>query len=327
MSDLRTLVIRRGGKNRRVALLSADAAVAKGLEANGCTVLVDPDGPDALNAFKPDVVVAFDGAVEGGAVFALLAQAAPDAELVFSCANSGAGSALVQQLLGRDAPQGQSEESLQRWLAEAGYRIVSRDHVVVPFVKTGLSADAEAALRALFEQVNPHAAAVRWLFVAKRGAPEVPAVPADPYVRFGDISELAIAALRNGTAAWAVVGPHQSLRAALLQGYSGFIVDRTRTGPFSLELAREAPAAEAMLFARLAAVFPPLFVHAPTATAQPIQGVLEALKARPLRMLVTLDELVGEAPLRHALADKVDAQLKARTPNLHRALKGLFDKP
>ena len=100
MNDLRTLVVRRAGKSRRVALLSADDAVARGMRENGCTVLVDPPGPDALRAFDPQAVVAFDGALEGGALCRVLAEVVPNAELVFSCANAGGASTLLRQLVG-----------------------------------------------------------------------------------------------------------------------------------------------------------------------------------------------------------------------------------
>jgi hypothetical protein len=363
VSDLRTLVIRRAGKGRRVALLSGDEAIVRGLQENACTVLVDPPGPDELRAFEPQAVVAFDGALEGGALFGVLAEVVPNAELVFSCANAGGASTLVRQLVGRDAPKGQALEPLEQRLQEAGYRIVSRDNVVTPFQPSGLSADAEAALRALFEQVNPQAAADRWLCVARRGEPaavqQVPGllsvVTPEPQVsgytheqvrRLEDArgqyvtfrrravppghDERLLTALKNGTAAWAIACGVSSVRHALLEGRvarEGWMVDRERIGPFALSVPDEAPAADAVLFARLAAVFPPVFVPGPS--PEPVEGVrgaLEAMKARPLRMLTTLDALVGdEPPLHHTLADKLDDQLKQRAPNLRRVLRGLFE--
>jgi hypothetical protein len=328
VSDLRTLVVRKGGLRRRIALLADDASIVRGLEQNGCTVLADPE-PDELRGFQPHAVIAFDGALEGD-LFGLLADAAPKAEVIFSCANAGGASVLVRQLLGLEAPKGQALGPLEKRLAEAGYQLVSREPVVVPFKKSGLSADAEAALRAFFEQVNPAAAADRWLYVAKRGPAQAASPPEEQYAIFGegDPSRL-IEALKNDTAAWAVAGEAASVRQALLTGAcSTFVVDRERVGPFPLVLLKDAPAPEAVLFARLAAVFPPLFVGGPPLPrVAPITEALDAMKARPLRMLTTLESFLGDAaPLRHQLADRVDAQLKKRTPNLHRALRGLFEK-
>ena len=59
---------------------------------------------------------------------------------------------------------------MRRWLEAAGYEVVARDRVVMPFEPTGLALDAEAGLRALLEQLNPEAAADRWLWVCRPGA-------------------------------------------------------------------------------------------------------------------------------------------------------------
>ena len=171
VGDLRTLVTRRAGLRRKVALLAADDSLKRALEQNGCTVLVDPESLDAVTAFHPDVVVAFDGfAAEGAAGFTRLAQAAPGAELVFSFANASSSSVLLRALLGVSPAPTSSERDVRAWLREAGFVVSTRDVVVTPHVDSGLSADAEAALRQLFEQLNPDAAADRLLLVAKRGA-------------------------------------------------------------------------------------------------------------------------------------------------------------
>ncbi len=171
VGDLRTLVTRRAGLRRKVALLAADASLTTALEQNGCTVLVDPESLDAVTAFHPDVVVAFDGfAAEGAAGFTRLAQAAPGAELVFSFANASSSSVLLRALLGVSPAPTSSERDVRAWLREAGFVVSSRDVVVTPHVDSGLSADTEAALRQLFEQLNPDAAADRLLLVAQRGA-------------------------------------------------------------------------------------------------------------------------------------------------------------
>lgn len=171
VGDLRTLVTRRAGLRRKVALLAADPALAQGLEQNGCTVLLDPPSLEAVAAFSPDVVVAFDGfAAEGAAGFKQLAQVVPGAELVFSFANASAASTLLRALLGTTPAPTSSERDVRAWLREAGYVVSARDVVVTSYEATGLSVDTEAALRQLLEQVNPDAGADRLLLVAKRGA-------------------------------------------------------------------------------------------------------------------------------------------------------------
>ena len=101
VGDLRTLVTRRAGLRRKVALLAADPGLSQALEQNGCTVLADPASLDEVTAFAPQVVVAFDGfAADGGEGFRKLAQAAPGAELVFSFANASSASVLIRALLG-----------------------------------------------------------------------------------------------------------------------------------------------------------------------------------------------------------------------------------
>ncbi|MDP1822457.1 MAG: hypothetical protein Q8L48_04425 [Archangium sp.] len=171
VGDLRTLVVRRAGLRRKVALLAADEGLSRALEQNGCTVLVDPDSLDAVSTFHPEVVVAFDGfAAEGVEGFRKLASAAPGAELVFSFGNASSASVLIRALLGVSPSPAASERDVRAWLREAGFVVTSRDVVVTPHVGSGLSADTEAALRQLFEQLNPDAAADRLLLVARRGA-------------------------------------------------------------------------------------------------------------------------------------------------------------
>lgn len=171
VGDLRTLVTRRAGLRRKVALLAADEALAQALRQNGCTVLVDPASLDEVTAFAPEVVVAFDGfAAEGAVGFQQLAQAAPGAELVFSFANASSASVLIRALLGVSPPPTSSERDVRAWFREAGFVVRARDVVVTPHLDSGLSADTEAALRQLLEQFNPAAAADRLLLVGQRGA-------------------------------------------------------------------------------------------------------------------------------------------------------------
>lgn len=167
--DLRTLVLRRVGEGKRVVLLAPDEALGKALEAARCTVLKDPASLDELSAFDPEAVVAFDGLIERGRgeeMFAALASAAPRAALLFSFANCASASALLAGLLGRPQPPGLSEREVRGWLAAAGLEVSSREVVVMPHAPTGLSADTEAALRQLLEQLNPEAGVDRVLLGA-----------------------------------------------------------------------------------------------------------------------------------------------------------------
>lgn len=168
--DLRSLVSRRVGLKRRVCLLASDVAMVRALEANGCTVLVDPPTLDALADFKPEVIVAFDGFLQADLEASLhgLSQAS-SADLVVSFGNQGAASSLVSALTGGTPPPGRAELEVRKAFASAGYVVKSRDAVVTSVTSSGLSADTEAALRQLFEQVNPDAAVDRFLFVATRG--------------------------------------------------------------------------------------------------------------------------------------------------------------
>jgi len=171
-ADLRTLVARRVGLKKRVAVLGSDPSLARLIEANGCAVLVDPASLDELTSFAPEVVVAFDGFAlgDGGAAFRALAAAAGDAALVFSFANASSAASLLGALTGASPTPAFAEREVRRWLASAGYEVSSRDVVVTAHRTSGLSADTEAALRQLLEQVNPDAAADRLLLTAKRGA-------------------------------------------------------------------------------------------------------------------------------------------------------------
>jgi hypothetical protein len=156
--------------NRRVALLTSDEELVKGLEANGCSVLVDPPALDTLTDFCPDVVVAFDGLLtEGFAVFEGLGRAAPSAELVFSFANAASASLVSRALQGRASVRAFAERDVRDALTRAGYVVTARDVVVTSHEPSKLAADTDAALRQLFEQLNPDAAADRFLVVAKQG--------------------------------------------------------------------------------------------------------------------------------------------------------------
>lgn len=169
--DLRTVVTRRVGLKKRVVVLASDVALARAIEANGCTVLVDPASLDELTAFRPDVVVVFDGFVlrDGQTALRQLASASGEAQLVFSFANAASASALLGRLLGAPPAPAFSEPEVRRWLSSAGFVVTSRDAVVTAPVATGLSADTEAALRQLLEQLNPDAAIDRLLLVARKG--------------------------------------------------------------------------------------------------------------------------------------------------------------
>ena len=179
-ADLRTLVLRRVGEGQRVVLLAPDPALAKALEAAGCTVLKDPGSLDELQEFSPQVVVAFDGLIErgkGDETFLAIAAAAPRATLLFSFANCASASALLAGLVGHPQPPGLSERDVRAWLAAAGLEVTSREVVVMPHTSTGLSADTEAALRQLLEQLNPEAGVDRVLLGARRGKSVVASKP------------------------------------------------------------------------------------------------------------------------------------------------------
>ncbi|MER2566033.1 MAG: glycosyltransferase family A protein [Myxococcaceae bacterium] len=170
--DLRTVVTRRVGVKKRVVVLASDLALVRAIEANGCLVLADPSSLDELEAFQPEVVVLFDGFVlsDGEAALQNLARVAGQAELVFSFANAASASLALGNLTGLQPTPAFSEPEVRRWLSSAGYVVSSRDAVITAPRSTGLSADTEAALRQLFEQLNPDAAVDRFLLVAKRGA-------------------------------------------------------------------------------------------------------------------------------------------------------------
>lgn len=231
VGDLRTLVTRRAGLRRKVALLAADAGLSKSLEQNGCTVLVDPESLEAVSAFHPDVVVAFDGfAAEGAEGFRKLAQAAPGAELIFSFANASASSVLLRSLLGVSPPPTASELDVRAWLREAGFVVSARDVVVTPHENSGLSPDTEAALRQLFEQLNPDAAADRLLLVARRGA------EASPPERTGGLTTVIISA---GDDEGALEGTVRSVAGQLQQPLELIIVSTLKDTRLD-ELARAA---------------------------------------------------------------------------------------
>ncbi len=170
--DLRVVVARRVGLRRKVALLSPDVALREALEGNGCVVLADPASLDEVRAFAPEVVVVFDGFLAGGAAPDLrpLVEAAPTAEVLVSFAHAASASALVRALLGQAQPRAFAEREVQAALAAAGLVVATRDVVVTAHQPNALSADTEAAVRQLLEQLNPDVVADRLLYVARRGA-------------------------------------------------------------------------------------------------------------------------------------------------------------
>lgn len=187
VGDLRTLVARRVGVKKRVALLSGDAALVAALEGNQCTVLVDPDSLEAVEAFRPECVVGFDGLLsEGPKGLEGLRRVAPDAEVVLSFANAASASVVVQAATGGDVHAAWSEASVRDWLRSCGYVVASRDVVLGGHQPSALSADVEASLRQWLEQVNPHAAADRFLVVARRG------VEASPVAREAGLTSVVV---------------------------------------------------------------------------------------------------------------------------------------
>lgn len=419
VGDLRTLVARRVGLKRRVAVLGSDGALVKALQHNGCELLVDPGSLEEIAAFSPEVVVAFDGFAldDGRGAFAMLAQAVPAAEVVFSFAHAGSATATLTALTGASPATAFAERDVTDWLSAAGYAVTSRDVVVVPHVSTGLSADTEAALRQLFEQMNPDAAADRLLIMAKRGfavsrpertkgllsvvissGPAVPALegtlasllgqqqrPMELIVSSGlplettdalfakargraGITTLAVVSsanewaaqtnaglaqaqgqyvacvdagdlmtpfhlaallkrLADGTRAWALSASTAGLPSAfslatwLTSGAfarQSYVIDRERTATFPLMFAEGIEGAEAMRFARLAALFEPEWVggspsvevlHPP---GRGLESLAEAMRTRPLRMLATVSELL-KPPAVPRLRDVLTARVSALT--------------
>lgn len=168
--DLRAVVARRVGVDRKVALLSADPSLRAALEANRCTVLADPESLEQLRAFEPQVVVAFDGFLQGDAAtnFATIAGTAPSAELLVSFANAASASALLAALAGKAVQPGFGEPEVRGWLRQAGFAVRSVDRVVAKASLSGLALDAESAVRQLLEQLNPEVTADRLLVRAVR---------------------------------------------------------------------------------------------------------------------------------------------------------------
>lgn len=188
VGDLRTLVTRRVGLGKRVVLLAGDAGLVTSLEGNQCTVLVDPESHEEIASFRPQVVVAFDGLLSEGPVgLEGLRPVIGDAELVLSFANAASASALVRVLTGGPSLQAWSEEAVRGWLRGAGYVVAARDVVVGGHQDAPLSADTEAAVRQLCEQLNPDAAVDRFLVVAKKG------VEASPVQRVAKLTSVIIA--------------------------------------------------------------------------------------------------------------------------------------
>ena len=96
------------------------------------------------------------------------------------------------------------------------------------------------------------------------------------------------------------------------------IVDRERTATFPLAFAEGVPGAEAMRFARLAAVFEPEWlggapsVEVLTVTPLELDSVKTAMRTRPLRVLTTLGELI-KAPAPPRLRDVLQARVRDLT--------------
>ncbi|MFO0599532.1 MAG: hypothetical protein U0228_29775 [Myxococcaceae bacterium] len=422
--DLRAVVARRVGTGRRVALLSGDATLRTLLEQNRCTVLADPPGFAELSAFAPQVVVGFDGLLaEGARGVEALRAAAPEAELVLSFANPAAASTLVRALAGESTPAAASELDVRAWLRASGWVVESRDPIVTGVGTGRLSADTESALRGLFEQLHPDAAADRFVVVARRGVEPSPvdrvaglttlivagaelhalegtlksiagqlhqpldvlvatsraAVEVEPLcaplkgragfsvsvlegaghdpleatnaalvrargqylgcLEAGELLDRAhvgglVDALKNGTVAWALSGApglegpfalHAWLDAAAVHR-GRWLVDRERLGAFSLSFAAGLPLAEAVLFARLAALFTPAVVgkitlDSPRRPASSVTEVLSATGARPLRSLT--DAL--RAPAQVELVEVLLERLSARSGTAAQLVRRVID--
>jgi hypothetical protein len=180
--DVRTLVARKAGLNKKVALLADDDALAQMLRGNGHTVLANPEEAQALESFDAELVVAFDGFLTDAKALALVANVAPRAELLLCIHNAASATSLLSALCGREPSRKERSSStlpeLTQWLAQHGYSIHSQEPVVMPHQPLALSADTEAQLRQLFEQLNPQSAADRYVIHAKRQIAHVPEIEA-----------------------------------------------------------------------------------------------------------------------------------------------------
>ncbi|MBL8909165.1 MAG: glycosyltransferase family 2 protein [Archangium sp.] len=418
VGDLRTLVARRVGIGKRVALLASDEALVKSLESNQCTVLVDPAGRQAVLDFRPEVVVAFDGLLsEGARGLQGLRQLTGFAHLVLSFANAASSTALLKALTGHGVVTAHSEKDVRAWLRGEGFVVSSRDVVLTGHEHSSLSADTEAALRQLFEQLNPDAAADRLLLVARPGVQASPveftaglttaivigddATALEGTVRSvcgqlqkplellvvssldqakldeitrqakgragltlhayaredgstlartnralsrargqyvcclegGELLDrshlsLLVKALEGGTVAWAIspssppvsapFGVADWLEAGAVQR-GRYVVDRQRIGAFAFQYADGLELAEAIFFARMAAVFSPAVVgglptfDTPRKPKSDRAAVREALAARALRTLGTVNEQLVDAP-RVSLGAEIESRLEASNP-------------
>jgi hypothetical protein len=169
-NDLRTLIARKSGLKKRVALLATDDALVSLLKNNGHEVLANPENQDAITHFDPQLIIGFDGLLSDENGLKLVSQSAPQAELILSFANAAASTEILAALCDSRAHNGFSKREVERRLAQNGYVNHSIESVVMPRESVPLSADTEAKLRQLFEQLNAQAAVERFVIHAKRGA-------------------------------------------------------------------------------------------------------------------------------------------------------------
>ncbi len=147
----------------------------------------------------------------------------------------------------------------------------------------------------------------------------------------------ALRSLEQGTSAWVIARLKQPGVTLLEHGFSlpewlasgaaarcAVVVDRQRTGPFSLSFAEGVAEAEPLFLARLAALFPVITsTGIPTAerpTPRPAfdaHALALAMKARPLRAIGPLVLAKQEAPQEASLTER----LEKRLPQLQRWLK------
>lgn len=207
-ADLRNVVARVVGAGVRVALLAADQALEALLAQNGCTVQVDPPALTPPGGSAPDVVVLFDGALrDGSRALELIARGAPGARLVVCFGNAASSTAILGGLAQGAAPKGATVEEVGAWLRQAGYAVEQTIPVVMPRAAVPLAAELEASLRAVFEQLNAHAAVDRFVLTARPGAAARPVEPEPGLV--------SVILARGGEAATGTIG---SLGRQLVRG-------------------------------------------------------------------------------------------------------------
>jgi hypothetical protein len=165
-------------RGARVLLVGVDPPLVRALEGSGCAVLAIESAPPwqppskLAVAFHPDVLVLAwprGGAEEVAAALALVAPRA-DVEVVVAFRNAGAASAILASVAGAAAAPGVPRHAVEAALSAAGLGV---EGWAAPAgaPQLPLAADAERALGALLQQLDPTTADDVVVLRARRGAP------------------------------------------------------------------------------------------------------------------------------------------------------------